>query len=296
MAPDTTYLESLKRDGFVVIPNLLSGDKLEQLRSACSETTKFARAGHWPHVRTLPKQFPPWNPTPGGNPAAEGIWGVQFLMHPEQPNHELFTQQYFAADVLEIVKGLLQCADADLVMELYNLLVRPDHDFELRWHRDSIAWEATAEEELQRLNEPAWHAQWNMALYDDASLIVVPGSHARAKTEAERAAHPFAKDMPGQLVVKMKAGDAVFYNNNIVHRGVYDSGVERMTLHGSMGHMNGSELRARNVLQHGMREWIADVDLGVVPEGAERERAGAMRERLVELGKVTGDVGFELEE
>ena len=101
-------------------------------------------------------------------------------------------------------------------MELYNLLVRPDADFELRWHRDDIPADASADQEMARLAEPGFHAQWNLALYDDASLVVVPGSHLRARTEAERNADPFSKFMPGQKVVQMKAGDVVFYNNNIL--------------------------------------------------------------------------------
>jgi hypothetical protein len=153
-------------------------------------------------------------------------------------------------------------------MELFNLLIRPDHDFELRWHRDDIPSTATAEEEVARLAEPAWHAQWNLALYDDSSLIVIPGSHLRPRTQPERSAEPFEKNMPGQLQVELKAGDAVFYNNNILHRGVYDSNKERMTLHGSVGHVNGGVSRARNVLQHGVGEWVErGPDVGYSLEG-----------------------------
>lgn len=98
--------------------------------------------------------------------------------------------------------------------------------------------------------------------------------------------------MPDQLVVELKAGEMVFYNNNILHRGVYRSDVERMTLHGSMGHVDGGSLRARNVLQHG-REWIEGIDLGSVEN---RERAEGMRDRLVELGGRHKDVGFAHDE
>jgi len=192
------------------------------------------------------------------------------------------------------VKELLECEDEDLVLELFNLLIRPDRDFELRWHRDDIPATATAEEELGRLREPAWHAQWNLALYDDESLIVVPGSHVRARTEVERNADPFAKDLPGEIKVRMKAGDVVFYNNNILHRGAYLSGTERMTLHGSMGHFGGSRLRARNVLQHGIGEWVGEIDLSALDE-RERKRAEGMRDRLIKMGAESGEIGYSLE-
>jgi hypothetical protein len=211
------------------------------------------------------------------------------------PGGGLFAESYFGDAIVECVEEILglergQGEDV-LIMELYNLLVRPEKDFELRWHRDDIPADASEEEELKRLREPSWHAQWNLALYDDHSLVVVPGSHARARTHAERTADAFTKFMPGAEIVHMKAGDVVFYNNNILHRGVYDSKVERMTLHGSMGHVKGSALRARNVLQHGVGEWVDKVDFRDLGEET-RTRAEGMRKRLVQMGRESGNVGF----
>ncbi|TVY35998.1 hypothetical protein LOCC1_G007228, partial [Lachnellula occidentalis] len=199
----SSHRENLERDGFVLIPSLLTPEQITTLRAAASQTTTLARSGNWPYVRTLPKQFPPWPIAPGANPAANGIWGVQFLMHPSLPNSSTFTQAYFSSAVISIVKELLQCRDEDLVLELFNLLVRPDADFELVWHRDDIAASASAEEEMERLGSKAWHAQWNMALWDDESLVVVPGSHARARTQVERDAGPWEEGLPGEMRVKM---------------------------------------------------------------------------------------------
>jgi hypothetical protein len=289
-----SYLDALNRDGFVLVPSILTPEKLTTLRAAAADTIALARAGNWPYVRTLPKQFPPWNIPPGANPAAQGIWGVQFMMHPKLPASQTFIENYFSTPIINIVKELLQCEDDDLVLELFNLLCRPDRDFELTWHRDDIPATATAEQELERLQQPAWSAQWNLALYDDQSLIAVPGSHVRARTQVERDADPFATGLPGEIRVQMKAGDVVFYNNNILHRGAYKGDVERMTLHGSIGHAGGSRLRARNVLQHGIGEWVQDIDLSGLGEG-EKQSAERMRKRLVKLGQDSGDVGYSLE-
>ncbi|KAH4082160.1 hypothetical protein HBI18_086050 [Parastagonospora nodorum] len=292
MTPSTTnpYLaarEGLDRDGFVVLPaSLFPSFDLTALREAASRITTAARTGTWPYIRTLPKQFPPWPQDPSA-----GIWGVQHLLHPSNPDHLIFARSYFDAELLKYVGALIGCEQDDLTMELYNMLVRPDHKFELRWHRDDIPATASAEEELERLNKPGWHAQWNLALFDDASLIVVPGSHRRARTTTERDAHPYEPTLPDQLTVKLKAGEVAFYNNNILHRGVYDEAKERMTLHGSIGTKAAGEHRARNVLQHGVGEWAGQWDL----EGEEGEwvqRAKDMRNRLVELGRGRGDVGF----
>lgn len=293
MAADS-LLDRLNRDGFVVIPSAITPDQLATLRAATADVTALARAGNWPSVRTLPKQFPPW---PRNSPEVareHGIWGVQGLMHPDLPHSATFVATYFSDAVVGPTRELLRCGDDDLVMELFNLLVRPDADFELRWHRDDIPASATPDEELERLGKPAFSAQWNLALYDDASLIVVPGSHRRARTEVERAADPFEKDMPDQLVVELKAGDVVFYNNNILHRGAYKSSVERMTLHGSAGHVDGSALRARNVLQHGLRDWIDRVDFGELDEKT-RVRAEKMKASLVKMGQEAGEVGYSLD-
>jgi hypothetical protein len=221
-----------------------------------------------------------------------GSWGVQHLMHPAMPGQAEFAASYFSDVVVAPVKEIIGCdGDEDLIMELYNLLVRPDDDFELRWHRDDIAATATAEEELARLDKPAWHAQWNLALYDDSSLVVVPGSHKRARTDDERNADPFAKFIPGQKVVHMKPGDIVFYNNNILHRGVYSCESERMTLHGSIGHTTGGTHRARNVLQHGIGDWVDKVDFSVLPRNL-AGRAENMRKNLKEMGAESGDIGY----
>lgn len=218
-------------------------------------------------------------------------------MHPSIPHAQTFIKNYFSNEIIEVVKELLQCSDEELVLELFNLLIRPDDDFELIWHRDDIPWKASAEEEKRRLGvgqerPRAWHAQWNLALSDDNSLIVIPGSHARAKTEQERAAGPHETGLPGEIRVEMKAGDVVFYDNNILHRGKYDKGKDRATLHGSMGRAGGDRDRARNVLQHGIGEWVADIDLSGL-EGSEKKRAEGMRERLVAMGGHSGEYSLE---
>ncbi|KAF2666393.1 phytanoyl-CoA dioxygenase [Microthyrium microscopicum] len=292
MSTTSILRASLARDGFVIIPKAIREPRLTQLRLAAHEAAQLARAGKWQWIRTLPKQFPPWKESD----ISHGIWGVQHLLHPSMPNSSLFASSYFDSTIMSPAKELLStdstaCKDGDLVMELYNLLIRPDHDFELVWHRDDIPPTATAEEERERLGGKAWHAQWNLALYDDASLIVVPGSHVRARTEEERNADPKEKVLSGMIVVKLEAGDVVFYNNNILHRGVYDSTVERLTLHGSVGHLNGQAERARNVLQHGVGSWVGEADFGEL-DGETRKRAEGMRERLVEMGKAAGEVGY----
>ncbi|KAK5166203.1 uncharacterized protein LTR77_008464 [Saxophila tyrrhenica] len=275
----------LDRDGFVLIRNAFSGETLDRYRTAAQKAVDLARSGKWPYIRTLPKQFPPWN-----EDASHGIWGVQHLLHPDMPERKVFAESYFNDTMLEAVCRLLQCERDVLVLELYNMLVRPDRDFALRWHRDDIGPDVPAKEEEERLKEPMMHTQWNLALFDDASLVVVPGSHKRARTDMERSADPFEDDMPGQKVVRMGPGDILFYNNNILHRGVYDSTNERMTLHGTMGIAGTDAARARNILQHGIGSWAKEADFSNLPPDM-RDIAKGMQGRLISMGGVD-DVGY----
>lgn len=311
----TPYLDALQRDGFVVVRSLLTPDEVASLREAATKATTMTRAGNWPFFRTVPKQFPPWPKTVP--PASEGgIWGVQHLLHPDMPGREQFAQFYFSDKVLRVVEELLEVkvseSDDDpdkepLVMELFNLLVAPEtRDFELRWHRDDIPETVSPEEELKLLQAKSpqgkqSHAQYNLALCPDTSLIAVPGSHRRVRTETERNADPYEPSLPNQVVVKLEPGDAVFYDSNILHRGIYkpkpEGGEEtRLTLHGSVGLKgSGSEadkkVRATAVLQHGVGTWIDRDDAALA--GISR-RAENMRRNLMAMGRGE-DVGYSLQ-
>jgi len=262
-------------------------------------------------------------PRPSTPPAASegGIWGVQHLLHPAMPHRQTFARLYFGDAVLDVVQELLglspgRDADGQLVMELLNLLVSPSggRDFELGWHRDDVRPDVSAAEEARQLERKSpggrqSHAQYNIALYDDASLVVVPGSHRRVRTPAERAASPYAANLPGQVTVALGPGDALFYDSNILHRGVYrgvaedvvDRGGGRLTLHGSVGLGGHGGERARQVLQHGVGDWVHRLDFSSSSSSGLGEvvgrRAEGMRRRLVDMGRdsAAGDVGYSLE-
>jgi len=224
-------------------------------------------------------------------------------MHPDLPPHisATFIQSYFSDAMIDLMKALLGDDEEEdvmadeLVMELYNMLVRPDRDFELRWHRDTLKPDATDEEEMTVLGKRQWHTQWNTALYDDSSLIVVPGSHRRARTAHEKGADPYAKNIDGMKAVELKAGDVVFYNKNILHMGVYNAKKERATLHGSVGLVDGGNNRARNILQHGIGDWAEDINFDCL-EGPAKDRAEVMLDNLLDIGSGNEDVSYAQED
>ena len=75
VANASPLLDALQRDGFVRIPSLLTHLQLSTLRTAAETATQLARKGEWPHIRTVPKQFPPWPREPPDEKDCS-IWGV----------------------------------------------------------------------------------------------------------------------------------------------------------------------------------------------------------------------------
>ncbi|KAI7897834.1 uncharacterized protein BX663DRAFT_481156 [Cokeromyces recurvatus] len=243
--------ESLEKNGFVIVDNLVPEDLVSELKEACDRVVDKARKGEWKYRRLVGTQFPPW--TEGTD-----VWGVQHLLHPDL-NENVFAKWLGSSKLLEAVEQLTDGKHEELQLELFNLLINPqESDFDLSWHRDAIKAEAPVEEEEEKLTVPHFGTQWNTALYDDACLYVVPNSHRRVRTEAERDItinDPRSDKMPGQLKVELKAGQTVFYDNNILHRASYVSSQKRATLHASMGIIRGGHHRAACILQHEL-DWM----------------------------------------
>ena len=103
------------------------------------------------------------------------------------------------------------------------------------WHRDI---DPTREAPLCGLqmdmleNRPGT-VQWNIPLYDDDVLWVVPRSHRRPNTEAEnrQLIEDPREPLPGGIPVELKAGDGVVYINTILHWGSNYSPRLRRTIH-----------------------------------------------------------------
>jgi hypothetical protein len=71
--PRQDLRQSLDRDGYVIIRSAVREPELTKLRFVCHPNVRLARAGHWPHVRILPKQFPLWK-FDHETVKMEGIW------------------------------------------------------------------------------------------------------------------------------------------------------------------------------------------------------------------------------
>ncbi|KAJ3071212.1 hypothetical protein HDU98_005658 [Podochytrium sp. JEL0797] len=249
-----SIMQRLDEDGYVIIDGLVNDEEMVTLRAAADRAVAKARNDEWKLRRVVGVQFPPWSEV------AEDVWGVQMIMHPDLQEPD-FAKWYGCDKLVDVVCEILGSKEEELQLELFNLLINPElKDFALEWHRDDVKPGVEGEEELERLTIPHYGTQWNCALYDDACLYIIPKSHNRVRTEEERRINiedPLCLEMPGQMCVELKAGQTVFYNNNIMHRAVYDKSKKRATLHGCMGTVNGGSHRARNILQHGVA-WMRE--------------------------------------
>jgi len=139
-----------------------------------------------------------------------------------RPLHDAFHH----ANVLQVIEALL---GPELILNNGSMLAaEAGVTYHLGWHRDVI--QIPQDEIKDYLYSPQWfhnNVQVNMALTEDRCLWAVPGSHARPNSPEENAAFdqskhyaPHGANMPGAIEVLLKPGEAIFYNNNIIHNGL----------------------------------------------------------------------------
>jgi len=142
----------------------------------------------------------------------------------------------------EILRAIERILGAPLIINNASLFAaEPGTTYKLGWHRDVIQIPQDEIDEEAIYHPDRFHnsVQINLPLYEDETLWVVPGSHQRKSTPAEQAAFAGSKHyaprdavMPGGINVKIRPGQAVLYNNNLIHRGYQPSfTVPRRSLH-----------------------------------------------------------------
>ncbi len=103
------------------------------------------------------------------------------------------------------------------------------------WHRDIHPIDQAPLRGLQTdlLDNAPGYLQWNIPLYEDNVLWVVPKSHLRGNTEEEnrRLERNPRELLPDGVRVGLNAGDGVVYTNTILHWGSNYSARTRRTIH-----------------------------------------------------------------
>jgi len=228
---DANLREQFRCDGYVILPDVVPSDRLESLRTTVDEIVDRER-----------QRNSDWdaNPIPRANLAE--------LVDPS------------TADVLEFSLGETTFGVSQRALDrpaesvgLSQLLVLCNPEFEpanplpsgqqwgtdpRNWHRD-IRPDHDAPLSALLVDEAAngpGYTQWNIALYDEAILYVIPGSHRRLTSEVEtvrlQAEGGAQSPLDGSVCVELKAGAGVVYSSMLLHWGSkYTHRQKRRTLH-----------------------------------------------------------------
>ena len=135
----------------------------------------------------------------------------------------------------EVSSALLGLDDAAVTEMMLMCNPRQDHG-PAEWHRDmyppiAAPLQGYTDDILE--NGPRY-VQWNISLYEDDVLWVIPGSHVRLNTEEENAqllADPL-QQLPGAVQTHLDPGDGVVYILPILHWGSKYSARLRRCVHG----------------------------------------------------------------
>ena len=223
-------LHEFKDKGYLILRQVIPPDMLEDLRQSFDELVRR----EWPE-----------GPSPGRPPQQPRIYGFEKHIDASTANILEFCLH---DNVLDPCRQLLQVPDVG--MAYMFLMCNPVRDYgPWFWHRDFTPLSDGPLQGMQldfAANGPA-HLQWNIALYDDDVLWIVPGSHPRPNTEDENrqlaaVPHTYAHNqqpqgekrhepLPGSVPVDLKAGDGVVYANMLLHWGSNYSTQLRRCIH-----------------------------------------------------------------
>ena len=220
--------ELFMEQGYLVLREVIPPERLEQLR-ADFETLVGRQRRIWGRERG------PDDP-PGGvwetNPQPRLVSYNGLIDEATASTVEVWLQE----STLGVSRQLLSVPEATSVAGMM-LMCSPMRDHgPAAWHRDIHPIDMAPLSGLQKdlVENGPKYVQWNIPLYDDDVLWVVPGSHLRLNTEDENrslSADP-RRIVPGGIPVELNAGDAVVYINYLLHWGSNYSPKTRRTIHG----------------------------------------------------------------
>lgn len=227
------HREEYLTDGLTVLRGLIPASLLADLRREADRARDLARREHGPQTQRLQPVY-----------AYDALDARPFRAFLDLPG---------LRETVEKVLG----PDRRPSDNMGILLEPAESPWCTNWHRDwgHHVTGLIMDDFFEAARNPGMFNQLNAALYQDASLWVVPGSHHRRDTEAERARFPrlpapgpalhdgmsaeewelacqeYARSMPGAVEVTLGAGDVAFYRAGGWHLGVYVPYTRRATLH-----------------------------------------------------------------
>ena len=202
--------EQFLDDGFVILKNVVPPERLDELR-ASFETLVDRQQAIWARDRDDPGSF--------AYVAKQPRLAFQTVIDAATANTVEFCLH---ENTLGVSRQALGTRDVGLKQMI--LLCNPEAAYgpDL-WHRD-VSHGPTNNAPLAGLqadmlaNGPG-SVQWNIPLYDDDVLWIVPGSHRRLNTarENQELLNDPRAPLSSCMQVRLKAGDGVMYINTILH-------------------------------------------------------------------------------
>ena len=216
-------------EGYVILRHVIPPEMLDAVRTACEKMVDRQRA-IWARERAP-------------DAPAGGVWetAAQPRLHLQTTGDQVDAETSLAVEIWlhENLQGvsseLLGLEDAAVTEMMMMCSPVRDHG-PAKWHRDfyppyCAPLQSYADDILE--NGPRY-VQWNIPLYDDNVLWVVPKSHIRRNTEEENS--QLTKDNRAPLAsgvqTHLNAGDGVAYILPILHWGSNYSTKLRRTIHG----------------------------------------------------------------
>jgi hypothetical protein len=215
MSQGAEPIQQFQAQGYALVPRVIPEEQLPRLREAAERLIQRCRSGEHPWVRYSADR--------------SDTWGAGKLFQPTSFEPDLI-EAMAAEPVRQVTDSILGPSRLAVVSLLFN----PERaEWDGPWHRDSqYLLPQDPDRQVRVVTAPTWCAQWNIALYEDTALVVVPGSHERWNTGEEQAVLDGADlPMPGATTVPLGPGDGVVYTPFLIHRGLYRPEPRRATLH-----------------------------------------------------------------
>jgi len=215
--------ELLQTFGLLTFSGFLRPAEISQLRAA-AETVRDAYHRHVDACRPNLQQ------STCMRFVEEPIW------HPDDQSHRLALMEY-GADA-RFVGSVEQCLQGPAMYCSSSLFINPrsdSHDGD--WHRDlQFIFYGDEAKVQEHVSGPVRGVQFQIALYDGDDVEYVPYSPTRYDSPEEYrvrvsdgGAHA-REAMPHAIRVRQRAGDALLFNPNGLHRGRYHADKPRLTL------------------------------------------------------------------
>ena len=217
--PTREQAEQFETEGYFVADDAVEPGMFDELAAAARRVKHKVRSGqvdvytHWATER---------NTEP---------WAIRGLLAPEF-DEPVFAKYLMSGPAMDYVHHFI---GTDLTMGSILIFTNPHHaDYSIGWHRDWGKQERDLDydAEMAVLDKPRTTWRWHLATVDDESLQLVPGSHRRYRTPHERRCLLETRhdDIPGQHSIGLKAGQAVFWSGDTIHRGLNRRDTERLTV------------------------------------------------------------------